>query len=899
MVTGTDARVSASATRPSPGVSDPILTSKIVVPDVPGWVVPRPRLGDLIARGVRGPITAITGPPGAGKTVALGQWAAASASGRPIAWVTVDDYDNRPQAFWSYVLAALRHVGVPVPRALSAAARRYPIDHEFLLRFASLMAMQDPQVTLVLDDVHQLTGSKVLAGLDYVLRHARPGLHLVVSSRMDPLLPLHRYRLTGELTEIRASDLAFTVAESRLLLAQHGITLSEESLEHLTRRAEGWAAVMRMAAMSMDGHCDPERFAKELVAEDGAVTGYLVEEVLNAQPAHVREFLLRTSILDRMNADVAHELVGNGRDAALLADLGRANPLVQRDHGGWYRYHPLFAVVLRLKLRRDNPARVARLHLRAAGWFRRNGALAEAVQHAADAGDWRFAASTVVDELAVGRLLEPLGHEPLTDGFRHLPDDLGWAEPQPLLVAAAIDVARGRDGAGAACLGAAERLLEQLPAADAVPSRLSASLIRLALSRRTGDLDAARAAAGRAHALITAVPADQLARHPEVRAQVMWACGAVTLWSGHLEEAAALFEAGAAAAQAPGSENERVDCLGHLALLEALRGRLDRAAESAAVAGGPDDDAGRPTALVSRAAEVALAYVHLERNELPRARARLAQAHDALRARPDRLIGAMACLVAAREALAAGRGKAAAEMTGRARQGWSPPSWIEHRLMVLESWAHAATGDFSAATDIAERAGAGSSLDATVALAHALLAAGDPQAAIRALASVPSADAAPPDRLAAWLIDAHAGYATGDHARGRRSLEHALRLGEPERLRLPFVMERTWIRPVLQRDPEFAHRHRRLLEPDLIGPGFFEARRPDAGRAAPLVVEPLSEREREILRCVSAMESNLEIAGQMYISVNTVKTHLKSIYRKLAASHRGEAVRRARQLGLL
>jgi LuxR family maltose regulon positive regulatory protein len=239
-------------------------------------------------------------------------------------------------------------------------------------------------------------------------------------------------------------------------------------------------------------------------------------------------------------------------------------------------------------------------------------------------------------------------------------------------------------------------------------------------------------------------------------------------------------------------------------------------------------------------------------------------------------------------------------MVGRARHGWSPPGWLEHRLMLLESRTCAAISDTRSAVDLAARADPGSRLDATVALAHAWLAAGDPQAARHALASVAVGSAAPDlARLEGWLIDARLSYGSGDHARARRSLENALLLGEPEQLRLPFAMQRTWILPVLQRDPDLGHAYRHLLEPDLVSPDWVPARLAGGGQSSLLIVERLSEREREVLQHVSAMLSTAEVATEMYISVNTVKTHLKSIYRKLAATHRGEAVRRARQLELL
>jgi LuxR family maltose regulon positive regulatory protein len=485
-----------------------------------------------------------------------------------------------------------------------------------------------------------------------------------------------------------------------------------------------------------------------------------------------------------------------------------------------------------------------------------------------------------------------------------MPRGLNWTEPQPLLVAAAIDFARAQDAASEASLSAAEDVLGHLPAEDETPSRLAASMIRLALSRRTGDLNAAAAAVEKAQALLEAIPPEQLARHPWIQAQVLTGRGAIELWSGHFDEASAIFEAGVAAGRSPGCERERADCLGHLALIEALRGQLGRAAELAADAMGrldEDDSVDRPAGPASQAAEVALAAVHLERNELSGARRWLKRALDALRARPDKLIGVAAHLVAARHSLAEGHGRAALEIIGHARQGWTPPAWAEHRLTVLRSHACVAIADLRSAIDLARQADPGSSLDAAVALAHALLASNNMEAARNALASTPPDDGTPDGvQLAACLLDARISYERGDRARGHRSLEHALRLGERERLRLQFAMERGWLRPVLWREPELAQAYRRLLEPDLVSPGLVEAKPPpDAGVEVPLIVEALSEREREVLEHVSAMESTAEIASGMYISVNTVKTHLKSVYRKLSVTHRGEAVRRARQLGLL
>ena len=893
-------QVAAPARRPAVSAGIPILAAKITVPGVPDWAVPRPRITKLIAEGTRRcPLTIVTGPPGAGKTMALALWAAAEVG--TVAWISLEDFDNQPGAFWSYAVAALSRSGVAIPKVLPAAARRRAADHAFLLRLVSALAAQNPPVTLIVDDLHVLTRPTVLTELDFVLRNAHPGLRLVVSSRGVPLLSLHRYRLACELTEIGASDLAFSAAEARLLLAQHGSTLSADSLERLMRQTEGWAAGLRLAAISMDGHPDPDQFARELITEDSALTGYLAEEVLKGAAPEVREVLLSTSILERVNAEVASELTGNEQAGAILPAVARANAFVQPAGCGWYRYHTSFAEVLRLKLRREYPDRIAALHRRAARWYERNGMLAAAVQYATRVCDWELAASMVIDALAICEIIEPRGSPSLAGEFRRMPRGEAWTGPQPYLVAAAGELAAGRHDSSAAALDAGEGMLAPLPADEQAACRLAAAVIRLAASRRTGDLVAAAAAVSDAEALVSRMPEDKLARHPEVRARVLADRGAVELWPGHLDEAARFLDAGMAAATGPGGEHERAACLGHLALVEALRGRLRHAAQLAgqaatALAAGEQ----RPPQHPGPAALAALAWVHLERDELREAGRLLKQLDAALSVSPDKLIGAVAFLVAACGGLAEGHGEAAAQMVARARSGWSVPAWLDQRLSLAESRAYAAAGDTPAAAAAAERGGGNSSPEAAATLAHAWLAAGDGKNARLMLASALAARSGEPERVPvqAWLADARLSYHSGDRARGRQSLVHALRLAEREQLRLPFVLEQGWIGPVLRRDPELSGLHQRLF------PSAPRHDQPQGGsgsspEATVLVVEPLTEREREVLRHVAGMLNTAEIASEMYISINTVKAHLKSSYRKLAATHRGEAVRRARQLEMI
>ena len=695
-------QASTSGRRSAVSAAYPILASKITAPNVPDWAVQRPRITKLIAEGTRWcPLTVVTGPPGAGKTMALALWAAAEPG--TVAWVCLDEFDNRPGVFWSYVVAALRRSGVAVPKTLRAVPQEAG-DDGFLLRLTAALAAQDPPVTLVLDDLHLLTEPEVLKGLEFVLRNVGPGLRLVVASRMDPLLPLHRYRLAGQLTEIRASDLAFSIDEAGLLLAQHGGTLTADSLESLTQRTEGWAAGLRLAAISLGTHPDPGQFVKELIAEDSALIGYLVDEVLDVQPPEVREVLLSTSILEHVSADAAVDLTGNEQAAGILMALVRTNAFVQPIGSGWYRYHTLFAEMLRLKLRHEYPDRVTVLHQRAARWYERNGLLTDAVRHASRAGDWQLAAS--------------YGHRSAGDRPDH--GAAGWPMPgrgvrghaaRPGLDRAAAVPGLGCDGAlrWSSMNRVPPRWMPPMAYWSAFPlirrpragwpPRLSGSPPAL----RTGDLTAAAAAASRAELMLSRVPRGKLARHPDLSRRVLSGRGAVELWCGHLDEAARVLEAGAAEA-ASGGEYEQADWVGQLALVEALRGRLGRAAELAGQAALVVGEHRPPGRNPNPAPLVALAWVHLQRNELRETRGWIKQADAALGVSPDKLIGAVAYLVAAGGALAEGRAAVAAQIITRARSGWPVPAWLDQQLSLVESRACAAAGDIPAALAAAERA---------------------------------------------------------------------------------------------------------------------------------------------------------------------------------------------------
>lgn len=869
------ARRTETRTRRAAPEGDPLIATKLLAPDSPGWAVQRPRITTLVADRVRGyPLTVVTGPVGAGKTMALAQWVATEQA--PVAWISLDDYHNRPGVFLSYLVAALHGAGVHVPR-VPRGARGRAAEDLFLLRLAAALAGQDAPVTLVLDDFHVITEPRVPNVLEFLVRNVGPGLRLVVSSRSHSPIPLHRYRLSGQLGEIRVTDLAFTVDEAAMLLSGHDCTVSAHSLECLTRQTEGWPAGLRLAAISMTTLPDPDRYVADLTTGDSALTGFLAEEVLETSPPRVRELLLGTAVLERVDPAAAAELTGDDDAWRVLQALAADDMFVEATDGG-YRYHTLFAHMLRRVLTRESPDRVASSHRTAARWHHRNGHLAEAVRHAARAEDWRLAAGMVVEDLAIGELLEPTGGPSLADELAGMPRGETWAEPAPHLVCGALLASAGQVGSALAELDAAEEILGQRPVTEPTPeptpeptaepapetapetaaARLAAAMIRFAVARRSGNLDAAADAAAVAEVLV-----DELPSGPKLRARVLRARGTVQLWAGRVEEAVRAFDSATAEAAAPGCDDERAACLGRLALAEALRGRLRRAATLAEQAAPPctHPRCAEPAALT------ALAWVHLQHHEQQQARDLLKQANAALAANPDKLLEAIACLTAAYSALAEGRDATAVQAVGRARSGWRVPVWLAGELGLVESRARRGAVPTRAGLDDVE----------------ALLAAHD---------TVPDRL-----RLQAWLVDAQLGYRGGDGARGRRSLGRALRLAEREQLRLPFVLDRQWIEPVLRRDPQLAEAVHQLLQPAAAHHPPPSAPRVDESVVA--AVETLTEREREVLRRISGMLTTAEIATELYISTNTVKSHVKNVCRKLSATHRGEAVRRARQLQLI
>ncbi|MEV4000651.1 LuxR C-terminal-related transcriptional regulator [Actinomadura sp. NPDC049753] len=850
------------------------------VPDRHSWVITRSRLMERLEKGTRGPLTVVTGPPGAGKSILTASWAATGRRPGPVAWISLDETDHRPEVFWDLVVAALEQAGV------ADIPRRSVGGHEiFCAQLAFALSGRAAPVVLVLDDFHPPPGSDLVRDVPRLLKAAGPVLRLVLVSRSDPPLPLHRYRLTGELVEIRGGDLAFDVGEVRELLAHHGVRVTPASVGALCERTEGWAAGLRLAAMTMEAYPDPDGFAAAFAGDGHAVVDYLVAEVLDAQPAAVRRLLLRLSVAERFDAELAVELAGP-EGGELFAAMVRENAFIVPLEHGWYRYHAVLGTALHLTLRHEHPADVAPLHRRAAEWFSRAGLLEEAVGQAVLAGDLPYASRLTVDGLAIGRLLGLSHGRSFAGLLADVPDRAATGEPEAALVAAAVCLDRGDDDACAEHLARAERLLAGLPDDRAVPARLTAGLVRLvaACPARPEEL---RDLVEDLDRMLAALPRT---RPREVQALVRYAHGLLELHAGRPGHAEEQFRRALPAAE-EGGDLQRRRCLGALALAEALKGGFRWASHLTTRAGQLPELSTSPGGHRAAVVHLACAWVALEDARLEEARDELHKVRVSDDSSRGGLLASLHDLLSARLDLAAGRPDRALKALDGIGEDVAWP-WLRRRIRLAEAEAHVAEGRVADGMEAARDAGGAAG---AVALARAHLHERRPGAASRAVRPVLAESSAPAAvRLEAWLLDACLAYGEDDRTRGRRSLERALRLGEREKIRLPFALARDWLFPVLRQDPELLRPHRRLIEPIGPVPGPEPGQAPD-----PAVVGTLSEREREVLTLLSQMLTTDEIAEEMCISVNTVKTHLKSIYRKLAVTRRGEAVRRAHRYRLL
>jgi LuxR family transcriptional regulator, maltose regulon positive regulatory protein len=868
---------------------DPFLRTRFALPARPATFLRRQRLVQHLDQALVTPLTLVNGPAGAGKTLLAADWAAGLR--QPVAWLTVEAGDRRPGVFWAYVLQALRACGASVSDAVGAPADASRVDRKLLAALAAELNDRDRPVVLVLDEYDRVTDPEVTEQLEFVLHHGGRGLHLVLVTRTEPLLPLHRYRAAGELTEIRAAELAFTSEEAVALLELHGLSLPVPAARALVDRTRGWAAGLRLSALAALESADPELYLKEFEADRSTVADFLLAEVLRGQPEETQGLLLRVSVLERFSPDLANALTLRTDAEPLLAGLHRDNAFVEFLGHSSYQLHPLFREILRAHLRVRLPGLEPELHRRAARWLRRSGFLPETLAHCAAAGDWDAAAGALVDDLAIGQLLTGLRSDDLTQLFSHMGPEA--RSPATDVVRAARDLSRHDLDHGLAHLRRAEeRLADDAP--DVAAARLSCALLEALAARLAGCPPRAERAAVAADDLRQEVPAHLLDKHPELTALLLTHLGSARLWAGRFEDARAVLTTAAAAPGGASTVLPREDALEHLALLDYLDGWLGRAERKALAAVSEMERVGLPQPSGSGIGQLVLAAVAVDRHELGRAQALLDEPARLPTGTHDPVPAAGRALTTARLLLARGRTQAAVAAADPYVSAAVASPWATSQEALVTSAAHLAEGRPDAAAEVLQGVSADQPACAVEAAAIQL-ATGRTGAAIDLLDGIRAGSrAGPAVTVRATLVRAQAAEGAGDTATARRLVAHALLDARRERLRRPFLDAGAWLRPLLATAP--LHELAGWLTP---GPQRQGEKPPPEAQPPPLVAVELSARERDVLERLARMMSTEEVAADLYVSVNTVKTHLKSVYRKLAVNRRGDAVRRARDLRLL
>ncbi|MFG3660574.1 LuxR C-terminal-related transcriptional regulator [Streptomyces sp. NPDC047706] len=862
----------------------PFLRTRLAPPTGPATFLRRKRLLQRLDQASPTPLTMVNGPAGAGKTLLVADWAAAQEP--PVAWLTCDETDRAPGVFWAYVLQALRAAGVPVPSEVGAPAEASRVEPGLLARLAVGLDGADRPVVLVLDEYDRVTAPEVAEQLRFLLDHAGRRLRLVLVTRTEPLLPLHRYRASGRMTEIRNADLTFTPEEAAELLASHGLSLPAGAVTALVQRTQGWAAGLRLCALAARQNPDPQTYVKEFEAGRSTVADFLLAEVLDRLAPERQDLLLRVSVLDRFCPDLVNALTLRSDAGPTLAALHRENAFLQHLGRSWYCLHPLFAEILRAHLRERAPGLEPEIRRRAARWLRRSGTLPEALAQGAAADDWEFAAGALVDDLAIGQLFTGLCTQDFSGLFGRISPEA--AGPATDLVRAARELAHSDLRHGLLHLDRAGRALAGHDLDSGAP-RLSHALLETLAARLTGAPARAEEAVRAAEEARQDVPAQLLDAHPELTALLLTHLGSARLWAGRFDAARAALNAVAGCAGGASTALARLEAVSHLALIDHLQGWHGRAERKAQAAAAEAERHGLAQEAGSGVGRLVLAAVAVDRDELDRAEALVKEAGDPDHGLRDPVTAAVRAIARGRLLLARGDARAALETADPDVTAVADSPWLEDQTALMASAAHLALGDPELALRDLERA-SGARTACAVQAARAWLAVGRTDEARCLVDHLPGDDRPGPGvTVRVTLVRAQAAHRSGDTSAARRLVARALLDARREQLRRPFLEAGPWIRPLLGTDPLRDLTHG-WLTPGPVG---------DPARPPGLVVEDLSARERDVLLRLARMMSTQEIAADLQVSVNTVKTHLKSAYRKLGVNRRGAAVRRARDLRLL
>jgi LuxR family maltose regulon positive regulatory protein len=856
----------------------------------------------MLDRAVTKRVTVISAPPGSGKTSLLRAWADRSTNRCRVAFVSVERDQQDAQRFWCAVLDAIRSPACSIDPETHPAATAALDGDQAVEMVLSEVAEQVEPVVLIIDDLHELRSADALTQLEHLLAILPSSARVVLSSRRDPPIRLHQLRLADEIAELRAGDLRFTERETRDLLAASGIGLSDAGAAALCHRTEGWAAGLRLAVISLGIHPDPERFVDEFSGTDRAIGEYLMGEMLERQPSEVRSMLLRTSLVDRVNGELADLLAGRSGSEQMLLELEEANAFVvsfdaQRT---WFRYHQLLADFLRLELRRTLGDEVPDLHRRVARWFADHGEVVDAVRHTLAAGDWTDAARLVADHSFRWVLDGQAG----TIGavLQAFPEGASADHPDLALAHAANELNQGRLEEAAAQLALAESYVQSAPAARRRRLAVAIASLRLALARRSGQFSEVIEQVNLLDASISDGSTDQIAMGSELRGVALLNLGIVETWSGRLADAERHLSEGAALAQTIGRPYLEVACRAHLGFpskLVSVATARERGRQAVALAEryGLDD---RPILAPAFGAVGGMAVWMGEFDEGERW---LHRAWEVAEAHIDP--AAAVLLHLATGMLHAGRGQhrtALEEFAAAAR--------VESQLTGVHALAPRITGWLAATqarlgrTDEArasltgfsaepQRMGAISNARAVISVAEE-----DPAAALEILREV--REVAPSVVLAFTLVEAHllagiAHLALGDRSAAAAAAEAALAAAEPDRLIFPFAM--TEAAELLDALPRHETAHSALLA-DIVDL-LRGVSAPSVDRERPSQAEELSPSELRVLRYLPTNLTRPEIAGELYVSINTVNTHIRNIYSKLGARDRSSAVQHARTLRLL
>jgi len=900
----------------------PLLSTKLRAPRPRAQVVPRPQLTERLQQGAAGALTLLSAPAGFGKTTLLAQWLAES--GRSAAWLSLEPEDNEPVRFLSYLIAALQtldpHIGTTT---LSLLHTPQPAPPETILALLinELEQRERGAFILVLDDYHVITAEPLHRALSFLLEHLPPQMHLILATRADPPLPLARLRARSQLTELRALELRFRSAEADVFLEQvMGLRLAPSDVATLQTRTEGWIAGLQLAALSLRGRADIPAFLAAFTGSHHFVLDYLSDEVLTRQPAEVQAFLLRTSILEHLSGPLCEAVTEQGGGQAMLEALEKANLFVVAldEERGWYRYHQLFAEVLHNRLRQAEPTLVPELHGRASLWYERQGLAVEAVQHAFAASDVERAASLVE---RIGMQVGYRGQvHTLLGWLNALPDVLVRTRPALCIAHALTLIFTGQMEEAEARLRDAESCIQvDMPVAQTRAIRGQVTVIRGNIARYRGDL---------ARSVTLSLQALELLSETEImRAGAQVYAAQAYLVSGDVTSASE--RRAASAVQSARASNQpflQLRSIITLARLQVLQGRLHQAAVTYAQAVQVTSGQEMLRVLTSGPAYFfGLADVLREWNDLDEASHTLALGMEVLEsgtllvdadvvllgyttlARLHQALGAysealstidafmnltrqqqvlpllVAQMAAVRAHIELARGNLMAALRWADASGLSSDDELSYpRERAYLTLARVRIAQALADPAGHETLGTGAVLQDVLSLLTRLLEHAQTKARMSSVLEI-------------LLVRALAFAAQGDGAQALASLERALTLAEPEGYLRLFVDEREPVVALLRQA------YAQEIVPEYVATLLAAAGEP-APVAAPLagsLLEPLTERELEVLRLLVRGLSNAAMARELIITVGTVKSHVSHIYGKLGVQSRTQAIARAHILHLL